>query len=139
MIETSLKIFVLALISGLLLNSSNAMAENRYVLEDCDGFVTSLPNLDRESLSHNIDNHRTELRNQQSNLQVRVAEGSFSKLDAAITIVMPGGLLYAAYKTERQHALKTNLAQVNQDIDQLSSDLLNLASLDNKLVLASLD
>lgn len=135
----SLKSLALMMTLGLLFTASNVIADDQYILEDCDGYVTSLPNVNRETLSHSIDDHRSELRNRQSSLQVKVSNQAFSKLDAAITIVMPGGLLYAAYKTQRHLALKTSLNQVNQDIDQLSADLLNLATLDNKMVVASID
>ncbi|MGD2055551.1 MAG: hypothetical protein PVJ15_02000, partial [Gammaproteobacteria bacterium] len=44
--------------------------------------------------------------------------------DALITVIMPGGLLYAGYKQARYEQAKNELARVSADIEEYSSDIL---------------
>ena len=57
-----------------------------------------------------------------------VADNELDGADAVITVIMPGGLLYAGYKKARYEQAKNALASVSTDIEELSTDLLSLQS-----------
>jgi hypothetical protein len=53
-----------------------------------------------------------------------VADKKLDRGDALITVIMPGGLLYAGYKQARYEQAKNELARVSADIEEYSSDIL---------------
>ena len=53
-----------------------------------------------------------------------VADKKLNSNDAIITVIMPGGLLYAGYKKVRYEQAKNELARVSADIEEFSGDIL---------------
>ena len=134
-----LNILVLTAILSGLLTATDALAEERQLLTDRDGFCSSLRLLNKQLLTRHIQESRTRLRQQQADLRAKVKNQRFSGLDTIITIALPGGLLYAAIKHNAQLDERRQLERVTREITQLSGDLLTFQSAASSLQVAALD
>jgi enhancing lycopene biosynthesis protein 2 len=121
------------LVLTLALASANVLATDRFILQDSQGFCTSLPQVEKITLTHHIREWRTVLLEQQRLLTERVEQLKFTTFDAVVTLVMPGGLLYAAVKQGNHLEKRQNLSLLTEDIAQLSGDLLALETTSDKL------
>jgi len=91
-------------------------------------FIIQLPDVDREVLADQVRLLRSQLIQRKQVLVESVADRKLDGGDALITIIMPGGLLYAGFKKARYEQAKNELARVSADIDEFSSDLLAVQS-----------
>ncbi|MBA1445216.1 MAG: hypothetical protein M3H12_00495 [Chromatiales bacterium] len=128
----------LALLLAISTTSTCIIAEERTLTVDEEGFCTSLRTVDTSALSKQLRNLQQNLKNQQIALQQRVEKGAFGVLDVAITILAPGGLVYAAIKQQTHFQAKNQLAQVSTDVNQLSVDLLNFNEVNGSYQVAAL-
>ncbi|EGV49891.1 hypothetical protein [Candidatus Endoriftia persephone] len=103
--------------------SSSLPAEERPLQVDSQGFCSSLPSVDRVELSQHILKLHNNLQHQQAELTRAEIEKRFDSTDAVITIILPGGLLYAAYRKADHLKTKARLEQVSSDLNRLSVDL----------------
>lgn len=103
-----------------------------------DQFIVQLPAVDRESLIEQIEILRSQLLQRKQALVLLVADEKLDSRDALITVLLPGGLLYAGYKKVRYEQARSELAQVNADIDEFSNDLLAMQSSATPVVVAQL-
>lgn len=122
------KLFSLLAATLVFFATDTLAGETRMVLADSQGFCASLPQVDRENLAQRMQQSQGWLAQQQSRLSARVEKLRFGKLDTLITLVMPGGLLYAAIKKGSHRQEQQRLEQVTQDLSQLNADLLALST-----------
>ena len=87
-------------------------------------FIIQLPDVDREALVEQVGALRSQLIQRKQVLVQSVADKKLNSNDAIITIIMPGGLLYAGYKKVRYEQAKNELARVSADIEEFSGDIL---------------
>ncbi|MGB5178873.1 MAG: hypothetical protein WBP44_09115 [Gammaproteobacteria bacterium] len=99
-------------------------------------FIIQLPDVDREALVDQVRTLRSELIQRKQALLKSVADKQLDGGDALITIIMPGGLLYAGYKKLRYEQAKGELDSVSADIEEFSSDLLAVQSMAAPVVVA---
>ncbi len=67
---------------------------------------------------------RAHLQERADSLSRYVDENGLGAKDVIITVVMPGGLLYAAYRKAKLHEAQQELVAVNADVNELGRDLL---------------
>jgi hypothetical protein len=68
-------------------------------------------------------------------LSVDEEAARFDAKDAVITLVMPGGLLYAAFRQQQHYQSASQFEQVSDQLDELRSDLVAFrVSADDSLV-----
>ena len=115
------------------------MADERLIKPDADGFCISLRQVEPITLQHHIQVWRSDLEVQRKTLAARIEKLKFNTVDALITIVMPGGLLYATVKRTKQTQRRQNLNLLTQDIEQLTGDLHTLGSIYPETQIAALD
>ncbi len=98
---------------------------------DCgNGLVAKLPATAPLELMKQVRTLRSELLVRQTELNEKVAEDkSNTTRDVIITVVMPGGLAYGAYRTLQYQKSQEELETITGDLDQLSKDLQMLESL----------
>ena len=89
-----------------------------------DQFVIQLPGVDREALIERVRTLRSELIQRKQALVKVIADKKMDSSDAVITTIMPGGLIYAAYKKSTYERSRNELAGINADIEECSDDLL---------------
>jgi hypothetical protein len=83
-----------------------------------------LPEIDHQTLVEQVRILRSGLILRKQELLQAVADKKLDGGDALITVIMPGGLLYAGYKQARYEQAKNELARVSADIEEYSSDIL---------------
>lgn len=87
-------------------------------------FVIQLPGVDREALIEQVRTLRSQLIQRKQELVKVIADKKMDSSDALITTIMPGGLIYAAYKKSSYEHSRNELAGINADIEECSNDLL---------------
>ena len=97
---------------------------------DCgNGLVARLPASAPLELLHQVRTLRNELQARQTELNEKVAENRDNTTrDVIITVVMPGGLAYGAYRTLQSQQTEKELESITNDITQLEKDMLMLES-----------
>ncbi len=130
MIRTPNKLFISITIFCTASMLQTAHAEQAPVLLNTPGqLVIHLPEIDHEALAEQVRTLRSQLIQHKQDLVQIVADKKLDGGDIIITVIMPGGLLDAGYKTARYEHAKNKLARVNADIEEFSSDLLALSRL----------
>lgn len=97
-----------------------------------------LPVVDRAALIEKIVALRDHLMQLQQSLVQSVSDRELDSGDAIITAIVPGGLLYGSYKKARYEQAKNELAQVNADIEDTSSDLQAMQAMAEPVIVARL-
>lgn len=93
-----------------------------------DILVVQLPGVDRDVLIEQLRALRSQLIQRKQALIQSVSDKKLDSKDAIITVIMPGGLLYAGYKKARYEQAKNELARVSADIEEYSGDLVAMQS-----------
>jgi hypothetical protein len=128
MIRTSNRLFISIAIFCTASMLQTAHAEQAPVLLNTpDQLVIHLPEIDHVALAEQVRTLRSQLIEHRQKLVQIVADKKLDGGDVIITAIMPGGLLYAGYKTARYEHAKNKLARVNAGIEEFSSDLLALS------------
>lgn len=91
------------------------------------GFITQLQVVDADTLSEQVQVLRSQLILRKQQLVREVDEKQLDSGDALLTVLMPGGLLYAGYKKAAYESARNNLEEVSEDITEYSHDLSVLA------------
>jgi len=92
-------------------------------IEHAGGLTTNFPVLPRSALKARLAELQSRLSHQRVELSLDEEESRFDAKDAVITLVMPGGLLYAAYRQQRHHQTANQVDQVSEQLDALHADL----------------
>jgi len=100
--------------------------------------TVQLPYVDRDTLLENVRHLRSRLILRKQELLQFVDDEQPDGGDALITIIMPGGLLYAGYKKARYENAKNELERISEDIEEYSDDLLAMQSAPVPLAMALL-
>ncbi len=114
---------LLLLLTALSGNSFADEMESRQQISDNSGLTISLQQVNHPLLLLELQQLQQELWYQQVNLLAQVTNMSFGAVDAIITIVLPGGLLYAFNKKLKQQQAKNNLHELNSKLLQLQVDI----------------
>jgi hypothetical protein len=91
------------------------------------GFITRLQTVDTATLAEQVQTLRSQLIARKQQLVEEVDEKQLDSGDALLTILMPGGLLYAGYRKAALERARNGLAEVSEDITEYSRDLSVLA------------
>ena len=83
-----------------------------------------LPDVDRNALVEQVRILRSQLIRRKQALLQAVSDKKLDTQDYIITVIMPGGLLYAGYRKARYEQAKNELARVSAEIDEYSHDIL---------------
>lgn len=90
------------------------------------GFITRLQVVDADTLAEQVQQLRSELIARKQQLVAEVDEKKLDSSDALLTVLMPGGLLYAGYKKAAYERARNDLAEVSEDISEYSRDLVEI-------------
>lgn len=89
-------------------------------------FVLRLMAVDRAALTSRVQTRRLHLLERDADLRTQVQHSQFQHKDVVLAAVMPGGLLYAAYKQAKLKALQARQATAERELDELAADLQRL-------------
>jgi hypothetical protein len=105
---------------------------------DSNHLLIHFPDVDHGLLIEQIKTLRSQqIQRKQALVQV-VANEKPDGGDAIITIVMPGGLLYAGYKQARYEQAKNELARISANIEESTNDILAMQPMSESVVVALL-
>ena len=90
------------------------------------GFITRLQVVDADTLAEQVQQLRSELIARKQQLVDEVDEKKLDSGDALLTVLMPGGLLYAGYRKAAYERARNDLAEVSDDISEYSRDLVEI-------------
>ena len=90
------------------------------------GFITRLQVVDADTLAEQVQQLRSELIARKQQLVDEVDEKKLDSVDALLTVLMPGGLLYAGYRKAAYERARNDLAEVSDDISEYSRDLVEI-------------
>lgn len=88
------------------------------------GFIFDIQKVDPQLLAQQVTKMRAAFIRRQHELTQLVESKKLGAGDAFITIIMPGGLLYAGYRKQELEQAKSALLAVSAEIKELSTDLL---------------
>lgn len=97
---------------------------------------TSLPQISSSELIAKMQDYRQKLENNRDDLVGLLEDNKFKAGDAFLTAIMPGGLLYAAYRSSQQTKARKQLADVEALIEELGVDLVALKAAEGKIMVA---
>ena len=139
MIKTSNRLFITIAIfcTAFMLETANA-EQALAPVSTPDQLAIQLPEIDHETLIDQVRTLRSQLIQRKQVLVQMVADKKLDGGDAFITVIMPGGLLYAGYKKARYEQAKNELARVSADIEEFSGDLLAMQSRSAPVAIAQL-
>ena len=137
MTKTRNGLFILIAIFCTTLMLQAAHAEQAPVT-DSNQLVIHLPDVDHELLIEQIKTLRSQQIQCKQALVKIVANKKLDSGDAIITVIMPGGLLYAGYKKASYELAKNELARISADIEESTNDLLAMQSMSESVVVARL-
>ncbi len=105
-----------------------------------DGFIYDIQKIDPKLLADDVEKLRSDLIRHQYELVKLVDQKELDAGDVIITIIMPGGLIYAGYRKHELEQAKDTLLTVSDDISEFSNDLVALQGHDtaNPIILAQL-
>jgi len=102
------------------------------------GFYIDLPAVSLERLIKQVRAYRAALAQREEQLAQYVDEHGLDVKDTVLTVILPGGLLYAAIRTENLRQAKAELAEVGDDMEALARDLLVMQAAAGDLTVAQL-
>jgi len=102
------------------------------------GFYTDLPAVNSNQLIGLIRAYRASLTHREQEIMQYLEENRLDAKDLLIAAILPGGLLYAAVRKGNLEQAKIELAEMSEDVDELSRDLLAMQAVAGELTVAQL-
>lgn len=102
------------------------------------GFYVGLPATNYTQLTGQIRTHLASLSIREEEVKKYLDEHQLGTKDVLITVIMPGGLIYAAIRKSDLELAKVELAEITEAMDEFSDDLLAMQIEARELTLARL-
>jgi hypothetical protein len=134
LIHNPLLLITLLLCSAL--QCAQAADTDRLLIVDSEGFYTSLPNVSDVTVTQHLLEAQLELKIRLADLEQQLKRKSFKAIDTLITVIMPGGLIYAKLRLDSYKRSEQALALVNAELDQISGDLVAFQTESGELMVA---
>jgi hypothetical protein len=101
-------------------------------LDQGDGLIANIPSHEHAEMLNQVRAFRSELATHKQQAAVEVEESRFSTKDTLLTIILPGGLLYAANRKQQHGKAQQKLSQVSQQLHEVETDLRLLQNLSSQ-------
>jgi len=102
------------------------------------GFYVTLPVVDSNQLIERISAQRASLAQREQEVRRYLEDHQLDARDMLITIIMPGGLLYAAARKGNLEQAQAELTEISAVLDELSRDLVAMQAVAGDLSMAQL-
>ena len=99
------------------------------------GFYTVLPSVNSEHLAELLKLYRASLEQREAEVTRYLDENQMDAADVLITVIMPGGLIYAAAKKADLEEARSELSEIAENMSELSRDLMLIQAQTSKLVM----
>ena len=107
--------------------STTGQGSSWLYMEQSNGLITNIPAAGQQELIESVNELKQSLADRKEQLVTTVQDRKFKQKDAWITAIIPGGMLYAAYRVASYNNAKTELTQVSYQIEELTQDVVMLA------------
>lgn len=101
-------------------------------LDQGEGLIANIPSHEHGEMVKQVRTFRTELATRQQQAEAQVEKSRFSTKDTLLTIILPGGLLYAANRKQQLGKAQEKLSQVSQQLHEVETDLKILQNLSSR-------
>jgi hypothetical protein len=118
--------------------SADAQGPNRAPIANHGGFYIDLPAVNADPLLGLIRAYRASLTHREEAITRYLDENRLDGTDVLFAIILPGGLLYAAIRKGDLEQAKVELAEITDDMDELTGDLLAMQAIAGELTVAQL-
>jgi len=102
------------------------------------GFYVALPAVDTDRLIERISAQRASLTQREQEIREYLEDHQLGAKDLLITVIMPGGLIYAAVRKGNLQQAQAELDQINAAMDDLSRDMVAMQAVAGDLTMAQL-
>ncbi len=130
---------LIALLLCSLLQCAQAADNDRFLMQDGEGFVTSLPNVSDVTVTQHLLELQQDLETELTLLKQEVQRKSFKAIDTLVTVVMPGGLIYAKLRLDSFKRSELKLNRVSDELAQISGELVVFQADNGELILATVE
>ena len=118
--------------------ATDAQTRNWTPTENEGGFYTALPAVNNKQLVGLLRNYQEALTQREQEITRYLDENRLDTADVLITVIVPGGLIYAAVRKANLEEARAELTEITNDMDELSRDLLAMQAGTGGLTLAQL-
>lgn len=102
--------------------------QNHFIhLDQGSGLVVTIPASGEQALLNRLAVYQSDLNKQRTNQADQLENTKFNVKDALITVIMPGGLLYAAARHQQHKQAKADLLDISNQLAELKIDMNQLA------------
>ncbi|MCU7811669.1 MAG: hypothetical protein KZQ77_10600 [Candidatus Thiodiazotropha sp. (ex Notomyrtea botanica)] len=116
-------LLLIALLLSCAFQGIQAAEHERFINQDSEGFRTSLRDVSDITVTQHLQEVQQDLQSRLSHLKQQVQKKSFKVMDTLITIVMPGGLVYAKLRHDSYKRSEQAMLQVHEELELISGDL----------------
>jgi hypothetical protein len=99
------------------------------------GFYTVLPSVNSEHLAELLRLYRASLEQREEEITRYLDENQMGTADVLITVIMPGGLIYAAARKADLEEARSELTEITANMSELSRDLMLIQAQTSQLVM----
>jgi hypothetical protein len=122
-----------------LLPCAQAADNDRFLIQDQAGFITSLPDVTAVTVTQHLKELQQELKGKLTTLKADVERKRFKAFDTLVTVVMPGGLLYAKLRHDSYKRSERKMSRINEDLARVSGELTALQADNGEMLIATAD
>lgn len=123
----------------ILLQGAQAADHERFLLRDSEGFVTTLPNVSTVTVTQHLIELQQDMESKVGLLKEEVKRKSFKTIDTLVTIVMPGGLIYAKLRRDSYKRSEHRLLSATERLENISGELFAFQTDNDELLIATID
>jgi hypothetical protein len=129
--------FLITLLLYALLPNAQAAENERFLIQDEAGFFTSLPDITDIMVTQHLMELQQNLKSELATLQAEVARKRFKPVDTLITVVMPGGLLYAKLRHDSYKSSQYRMNRVGKLLANISGELVIFQAKNEQVLIAT--
>lgn len=126
-----------ALLCCCLSSAAQAADNDRFLIQDNEGFTKSLPNVSDVTVTQHLQELQQNLMTELSALKAEVKRKSFKAIDTLVTIIMPGGLLYAKLRHDSFKRSEHQMNRVSDELEHISVELVVFQTDNGEILLAA--
>ncbi|MDT8405209.1 hypothetical protein [Sulfuriflexus sp.] len=124
---------------GLAVPAAVAGTDIRWLpVTDSHGLTVNMPRIDHDVLSMHLRELQNRLEGDQLSLGKRVEQTRMKGKSTILAAILPGGLIYTAYKKTVHHRAVTEYEQLETQLAELDQDLANFRADNSTLALSRL-
>ena len=124
---------------AVLLQGAQASDNERFLLSDSEGFVTTLPNVSTVTVTQHLIEMQQDLASTVDLLKQEVKRKSFKTFDTLVTVVMPGGLIYAKLRHDSHKRSQHRLLSATEKLENISDELFAFQTERDDFLIATID